>query len=168
MELHNLLSFKEFGENDLPKHNPTKRTETSIDVLKENKCDCHNLLSFKEFGENDLPKYKPTKRTETSIDVLNENFYDKLAFRIKEKRELPIDEFKTRMIKAATSGSLKNLKKDNDTYTFTILDKKFKFECKTDKCIVSFHTPKTEKGNEWNKFELNKKDFDEIIEEFNK
>jgi hypothetical protein len=123
----------------------------------------NNMLSFKEF--TDYPDLtKKTKKTDIGGDVINENFYDKLAYSVESGKNLEenIQEFKRRMIKAATSGQVKNLEIDDDVYKYKVLDKVFKLDC-GDKCEVSFKTPRQK---DWKKFELPKELASEIAKAF--
>lgn len=120
----------------------------------------NNLLSFKDFTQ--YPNLlKKTKRTDIGGDVINEHFFDKLIYAVSNDTDMDknIEEFKNRLVKAAKSGQVSDLKIDDNIYTFKILDKIFKINC-GDKCTASFKTPKNKK--EWTKFDLSKDIADKI------
>ncbi|MCB1712673.1 MAG: hypothetical protein KDH96_09440 [Candidatus Riesia sp.] len=126
----------------------------------------NNLLSFKDFQTNaDFPKFKKTKRTDVGMDVLNENFYDKVAYKVKTDQEVPVSDFKNRLLKAAKSGQVTDLESDDGEYKFKVLNRDFILLSKkrkvylNDTCSISFKTPLMD---DWIKFEISKGDAEEI------
>jgi len=124
----------------------------------------NNLLSFKEFTQ--FPSNtKKTKRTDIGGDVINENFYDKLIYQVINNRDIEksITDLKTRQVKAAKSGQVRDLKIDGDKYNYTILNREFKLDGNE----MSVKTPVStinKKIDDWTKFTISDEYADEIRE----